>query len=76
MLQVRPLLANEVVAEVPTEVYGPPLVYLAFQKAFWTSVSSVVGWASSVLAGLAAGHSDRTGQDEVPRSRNRMLRHL
>ena len=56
-----------------TAVYGPPLVYLAFQKAFWTSVSSVVGWASSVLAGLAAGHSDRTGQDEVPRSRNRIL---
>ena len=26
MLQVRPLSAKDVVAELPTEVYGPPLV--------------------------------------------------
>src|SRR5215467_4902674 len=51
-------------------VYGPPLVYLAFREHFWVSLSSVSGWAGIILAGLAAGHSDRTGRDETPRARN------
>src|SRR5262245_10125607 len=55
-----------------TAVYGPPLVYLAFREHFWVSLSSVAGWAGTILAGLAAGHSDRTGSNETPRARNRL----
>jgi hypothetical protein len=51
-------------------VYGPPLVYLAFTKHFWVSLSSAAGWAGTILAGLAAGHSDRTGRDETAKARN------
>ena len=51
-------------------VYGPPLVYLAFREHFWVSLSSAAGWAGTILAGLAAGHSDRTGRDETPKARS------
>jgi len=51
-------------------VYGPPLVYMAFREHFWVSLSSAAGWAGTILAGPAAGHSDRTGRDETPRARN------
>jgi hypothetical protein len=53
-----------------TAVYGPALVYLAFREHFWISLSSAAGWVGTILAGLAAGHSDRTGRDEAPKARN------
>ena len=51
-------------------VYGPRLVYAAFREHFWVSLSSAAGWAATILTGLAAGHSDRTGRDEAPKTRN------
>jgi hypothetical protein len=34
------------------------------------SLSSAAGWAGTILAGLAAGHSERTGRDETGKARN------
>ena len=53
-----------------TAVYGPSLVYRAFREHFWISLSSAAGWIGTILAGLAAGHSDRTGRDKTPKARN------
>ena len=56
-----------------TAVYGPRLVYLAFREHFWVSLSSLGGWVGTILAGLAAGHSNQTGRDEAPRALSPLL---
>jgi hypothetical protein len=50
-------------------VYTPDWVYAAAHFHPWTALSTAGGWVGTVIAGLLAGHSDSTGNDESGRKK-------
>jgi hypothetical protein len=49
-------------------VYGPGAVYAAFTQSFWASMGGALTWIGTVGAGLFAGHSGQTGDEEQQKS--------